>query len=125
MKVRQLHDKGLREGFGLSSLPPSLLKKYSRAAKDITWQYLLPSTTRCVHPYDGYVCRHHIHGSAFRKQLRQAVLKNDITDTVKVHTFRHSFATQLLKNGSDIRTVQELLGHTDLYVEQVKTKKIK
>ena len=97
MKVRQLHDKDLREGFGLSSLPPSLLKKYSRAAKDITWQYLLPSTTRCVHPYDGYVCRHHIHGSAFRKQLRQAVLKSDITKTVKAHTFRHSFATQLLK----------------------------
>ena len=72
-KVKQIHDKDLREGFGLSSLPPSLLKKYSSAAKDISWQYLLPSTTRCIHPYDGYICRHHIHGSAFRKQLRQAV----------------------------------------------------
>jgi integron integrase len=120
-KVKSIHDKDLREGFGLTSLPPSILRKYSSAAKDISWQYLIPSSTRCVHPYDGYTCRHHLHGSAFRKKLREATLKCNITKCVKAHTFRHTFATQLIQNGTDIRTVQELLGHTDLRTTEIYT----
>lgn len=120
-RVKLMHDKDIKEGFGLTSLPPSLLRKYSSSAKDISWQYLLPSTTRCVHPYDGYICRHHLHGSAFRKKLREATLKSNITKRVKAHTFRHTFATQLLQNGTDIRTVQELLGHTDLRTTEIYT----
>jgi integron integrase len=120
-KVKSIHDKDLREGFGLTSLPPSILRKYSSAAKDISWQYLIPSSTRCVHPYDGYTCRHHLHGSAFRKKLREATLKCNITKCVKPHTFRHTFATQLIQNGTDIRTVQELLDHTDLRTTEIYT----
>jgi len=119
--VKNRHEKDLTEGYGFTSLPPALMRKYSQSAKDISWQYLLPSSTRCEHPTDGYICRHHIHETTFRKQLRQAVLKCNITKAVKAHTFRHSFATQLLLNGSDIRTVQELLGHSDLRTTELYT----
>jgi len=91
--VKARHNQDLSEGFGLTSLPPALLRKYGDAAKDISWQYLFPSTTRCVHPYDGYVCRHHIHETSFRKQLRKAVIATKIPKRVKAHIFRHSFAT--------------------------------
>ncbi len=120
-KVKQLHQKDLSEGYGLTSLPPALLRKYGNAVKDFSWQYLFPSTTRCVHPYDNYICRHHIHESAFRKQLRKAVLAANINKRVKAHTFRHTFATELLLSGTDIRTVQELLGHTDLKTTEIYT----
>ncbi|WP_448547978.1 integron integrase [Thalassotalea fusca] len=119
--AKNTHKKDLLEGFGLTSLPASLIRKYGAAARDFSWQYLFPSSTRCSHPHDGYVCRHHIHETAFRKKLRAAVLKCDINKRVKAHTFRHTFATQLLQNGSDIRTVQELLGHTDIKTTEIYT----
>lgn len=119
--AKHIHQKDLNEGFGLTSLPPSLIKKYSMAAKDFSWQYLFPSSTRCEHPHDGYICRHHIHETAFRKQLRKAVLQCQISKQVKAHTFRHTFATQLLMSGTDIRTVQELLGHSDLRTTELYT----
>jgi integron integrase len=120
-RVKIIHNNDIQEGFGLTSLPPALIRKYGNSIKDFSWQYLFPSTTRCVHPYDGYICRHHIHESAFRKQLRKAVLIADINKQVKAHTFRHSFATELIQNGTDIRTVQELLGHTDLKTTEIYT----
>ncbi|GGP67607.1 integron integrase [Shewanella saliphila] len=119
--VKTRHQQDLNEGFGLTSLPPALLRKYGNAAKDLSWQYVFPSSTRCTHPYDGYMCRHHIHETTFRKQLRKAVLASQIPKQVKAHTFRHTFATQLLLNGTDIRTVQELLGHTDLKTTELYT----
>jgi integron integrase len=102
-KVKTLHQLDLSQGYGLTSLPPALMRKYGNAIKDFSWQYLFPSTTRCVHPYDGYICRHHIHGSAFRKKLREAVQLAAIPKRVKAHTFRHSFATELLLQGTDFR----------------------
>lgn len=90
VKIR--HQQDLNEGFGLTSLPPALLRKYGNAAKDLSWQYVFPSSTRCTHPYDGYICRHHIHETTFRKQLRKAVLASQIPKQVKAHTFRHTFA---------------------------------
>ncbi|SHG91268.1 integron integrase [Ferrimonas marina] len=120
-KVQALHQADVASGDGMSSVPPSLFRKYRHSLKSPAWQYLFPSSTVCVHPYDGYRCRHHRHRSAYTKQLRQAVVASGVCKRVTAHTFRHSFATHLLQNGADIRTVQSLLGHTDLRTTEVYT----
>ena len=119
--VKQVHQQDIVEGEGKTSLPAGLSRKYPYAIKDIKWQYLFPSRTRCIHPYEGYVCRHHLHWTSLSKALRRAVKECGITKHITAHTFRHSFATELLKAGTDIRTVQELLGHADLKTTQIYT----
>lgn len=119
--VKDIHQKDLDEGEGKTSLPVGLIRKYPSVIDAFKWQYLFPSRVRCVHPHDGYVCRHHLHWTALTKVLRKAVLASGINKHVTAHTFRHSFATQLLLSGTDIRTVQELLGHTDLKTTQIYT----
>ena len=79
----------------IPSVPASLHRKYKAAMKDFAWQYLFPSSTRCKHPIDEYICRHHLHPSTLTKHLRQAVLKAKVNKKVSAHTFRHSFATAL------------------------------
>lgn len=118
---RAIHESDLAEGFGLTSVPASLHKKYGPVMKDFGWQYLFPSSTRCAHPIAGYVCRHHLHHSTYARQLRQAVQASGITKRVTAHTFRHAFATELLRSGSDIRTVQEILGHSDIRTTEIYT----
>ncbi|GAA0858830.1 integron integrase [Aliiglaciecola litoralis] len=120
-KVRNIHDKDIAEGEGKTSLSSSLAKKYPYAVVEFKWQYLFPSTVRSKHPIEGYYCRHHLHWTSLTKALRKAVTQTGICKHVTAHTFRHSFATQLLKRGTDIRTVQELLGHTDLKTTQIYT----
>jgi len=119
--AQNLHDRDLKDGYGLTSVPASLHRKYKAAMKDFAWQYIFPSTTKCVHPIDGYVCRHHIHPSSLSRHLRQATVKSGVVKKVSAHTFRHSFATDLLNNGTDIRTVQTLLGHNDLRTTEIYT----
>ncbi|MBQ4892143.1 integron integrase [Shewanella sp. MMG014] len=120
-KVKEIHHNDIKAGLGFTSLPPSLFRKYQQSIKQFHWQYIFPASRLCVHPIDGYICRHHIHPSAFGRALRIATIQAQVAKRVTAHTFRHSFATQLLQHGTDIRTVQEQLGHKDLKTTQLYT----
>ena len=103
------------------SMPVALGRKFPNAFKDARWMFVFPSTTLCKHPVTDQLCRHHLHTSVMRKAVKRATELSGVTKRVTCHTFRHSFATHLLESGADIRTVQELLGHTDVKTTQIYT----
>ncbi len=120
-KVRQFHDRDLREGFGEIHLPYALACKYPRAGFEWGWQYVFPSKNRSTDPEDGVVRRHHVDETVLQRAVKSAVRASGISKPVHCHTFRHSFATHLLQSGYDIRTVQELLGHSDVSTTMIYT----
>jgi integron integrase len=113
-RVKVLHEKDLEKGFGSVYLPFALERKYPNASKEWMWQYAFPASTLFREAETGITRRHHLHETAVQRAIKEAAGQAKINKHVTPHTFRHSFATHLLQNGYDIRTIQELLGHKDV-----------
>jgi integron integrase len=121
LQVKQTFQDDLALGYGAVYLPSALERKYPHANRDWKWQYVFPAKQRSVDPRSGIVRRHHLDDGILQRALKQAVYSAQINKNVSCHALRHSFATHLLQNGYDIRTVQELLGHKDVKTTMIYT----
>ncbi|MEL0584376.1 MAG: integron integrase [Candidatus Thiodiazotropha sp. (ex. Lucinoma kazani)] len=119
--VRQMHEKDVEAGYGAVYMPEALARKYPNAEYELGWQYLFPASRISQDPRSGIVRRHHIHQTVIQKSIKRAATQSGILKRVTSHTLRHSFATHLLESGTDIRTVQDLLGHADVSTTMIYT----